>query len=142
MHCMCCCANVVTPFNLFLIMIISTCTCSLKERDKTSFFVEVLCDTYKVWCLKIICYPLLPSQQTEKCKSLIQRHINYLLALFIHFYIIKQADILKNEWDLNSKFYLTFINSMAIELESSVLSYGNVWNINSSYKNDKPLLYV
>lgn len=45
---MCCCANVVTPFNLFLIMIVSTCTCSLKERDKTSFFVEVLCDTYKV----------------------------------------------------------------------------------------------
>lgn len=45
---MCCCANVVTPFNLFLIMIVSTCTCSLKERDKTSFFDEVLCDTYKV----------------------------------------------------------------------------------------------
>lgn len=43
---MCCCANVVTPFNLFLIMIVSTC--SLKERDKTSFFDEVLCDTYKV----------------------------------------------------------------------------------------------
>lgn len=42
---MCCCANVVTPFNLFLIMIVSTCTCSLKERDKTSFFDEVLCDT-------------------------------------------------------------------------------------------------
>lgn len=31
---------------------------------------------------------------------------------------------------------------MAIELESSVLPYGNIWNINSSYKNDKPLLYV
>lgn len=45
---MCCCANVVTPFNLFLIMIVSTCTCSLKEGDKTSFFDEVLCDTYEV----------------------------------------------------------------------------------------------
>lgn len=140
MHCMCCCANVVTPFNLFLIMIVSTCTCSLKERDKTSFFDEVLCDTYKVWCLKIICYPLLPSQQTEKCKSLLQRHITYLLTLLFIFMNKKSRYFEKwfrSQLEIQSNF-----NSMAIELESSVLSYSNIWNINSSYKNDKPLLYV
>lgn len=140
MHCMCCCANVVTPFNLFLIMIVSTCTCSLKERDKTSFFDEVLCDTYKVWCLKIICYPLLPSQQTEKCKSLLQRHITYLLTLL--FIFINKKSRYFEKWFRSQLEIQSNFNSMAIELESSVLSYGNIWNINSSYKNDKPLLYV
>lgn len=140
MYCMCCCANVVTPFNLFLIMIVSTCTCSLKERDKTSFFDEVLCDTYKVWCLKIICYPLLPSQQTEKCKSLLQRHITYLLTLL--FIFINKKSRYFEKWFTSQLEIQSNFNSMAIELESSVLSYGNIWNINSSYKNDKPLLYV
>lgn len=140
MHCMCCCANVVTPFNLFLIMIVSTCTCSLKERDKTSFFDEVLCDTYKVWCLKIICYPLLPSQQTEKCKSLLQRHITYLLTLL--FIFINKKSRYFEKWFRSQLEIQSNFNSMAIELESSVLSYSNIWNINSSYKNDKPLLYV
>lgn len=140
MHCMCCCANVVTPFNLFLIMIVSTCTCSLKERDKTSFFDEVLCDTYKVWCLNIICYPLLPSQQTEKCKSLLQRHITYLLTLL--FIFINKKSRYFEKWFRSQLEIQSNFNSLAIELESSVLSYGNIWNINSSYKNDKPLLYV
>lgn len=140
MHCMCCCANVVTPFNLFLIMIVSTCTCSLKERDKTSFFDEVLCDTYKVWCLNIICYPLLPSQQTEKCKSLLQRHITYLLTLL--FIFINKKSRYFEKWFRSQLEIQSNFNSMAIELESSVLSYSNIWNINSSYKNDKPLLYV
>lgn len=139
MHCMCCCANVVTPFNLFLIMIVSTCTCSLKERDKTSFFDEVLCDTYKVWCLNIICYPLLPSQQTENCKSLLQRHITYLLTLL--FIFINKKSRYFEKWFRSQLEIQSNFNSMAIELESSVLSYGNIWNINSSYKNDKPLLY-
>lgn len=140
MHCMCCCANVVTPFNLFLIMIVSTCTCSLKERDKTSFFVEVLCDTYKVWCLNIICYPLLPSQHTEKCKSLLQRHITYLLTLL--FIFINKKSRYFEKWFRSQLEIQSNFNSMAIELESSVLSYSNIWNINSLYKNDKPLLYV
>lgn len=140
MHCMCCCANVVTPFNLFLIMIVSTCTCSLKERDKTSFFDEVLCDTYKVWCLNIICYPLLPSQQTENCKSLLQRHITYLLTLL--FIFINKKSRYFEKWFRSQLEIQSNFNSLAIELESSVLSYSNIWNINSSYKNDKPLLYV
>lgn len=140
MYCMCCCANVVTPFNLFLIMIVSTCTCSLKERDKSSFFDEVLCDTYKVWCLNIICYPLLPSQQTEKCKSLLQRHITYLLTLL--FIFINKKSRYFEKWFRSQLEIQSNFNSMAIELESSVLSYSNIWNINSSYKNDKPLLYV
>lgn len=140
MHCMCCCANVVTPFNLFLIMIVSTCTCSLKERDKTSFFDEVLCDTYKVWCLKIICYPLLPSQHTEKWMSLLQRHITYLLTLL--FIFINKKSRYFEKWFRSQLEIQSNFNSMAIELESSVLSYSNIWNINSSYKNDKPLLYV
>lgn len=140
MHCMCCCANVVTPFNLFLIMIVSTCTCSLKERDKTSFFDEVLCDTYKVWCLNIICYPLLPSQHTEKWMSLLQRHITYLLTLL--FIFINKKSRYFEKWFRSQLEIQSNFNSMAIELVSSVLSYGNMWNINSSYKNDKPLLYV